>query len=125
MGTGTSGATAIIAGAAALVRAKYPDLSATEVIHRLTATADDKGPPGRDDEYGYGVVNLVRALTANVPPLTPSTSPTAASDSTGAAPPNGKDSGSGINTAAIVVGALIVAMLCAGGWWTARRRRAG
>jgi subtilisin family serine protease len=43
------------------VRAKYPDLSAAEVVHRLTATADDKGPPGRDDEYGYGVLNIVKA----------------------------------------------------------------
>jgi subtilisin family serine protease len=77
-GTGTSDATAIIAGAAALVRAKFPRLSAVEVIHRLTATADDKGPPGRDDQYGYGIVNLVKALTADVPPLTPSAVPTTA-----------------------------------------------
>jgi type VII secretion-associated serine protease mycosin len=76
-GSGTSDATAIIAGAAALVRAKFPKLSAVEVIHRLTATADDKGPPGRDDEYGYGIVNLVSALTADVPPLTPSATPSA------------------------------------------------
>jgi subtilisin family serine protease len=74
-GTGTSAATAIIAGAAALVRARFPKLSAVEVIHRLTATADDKGPPGRDDQYGYGVINLVKALTADVPALTPSASP--------------------------------------------------
>lgn len=72
IGTGTSNSTAIIAGAAALVRAKFPHLSATEVIHRLTATAIDKGAPGRDDEYGYGIVNLVGALTAIVPPLSPS-----------------------------------------------------
>ncbi|WP_431973144.1 type VII secretion-associated serine protease mycosin [Micromonospora haikouensis] len=68
-GTGTSSATAIVAGAAALVRSKYPDLPASEVVHRLTATAIDKGPPGRDDEYGYGVVDLVAALTADVPPV--------------------------------------------------------
>jgi subtilisin family serine protease len=80
-GTGTSDATAIVAGAAALVRAKYPNLSAKEVVHRLTATAIDKGAPGRDNVYGYGIVNLVGALTADVPPLeTPATSspPTAA-----------------------------------------------
>jgi subtilisin family serine protease len=65
-GTGTSDATAIIAGAAALVRSKYPKMPATEVIHRLTATAIDKGPPGRDDLYGYGIVNLVGALTADL-----------------------------------------------------------
>lgn len=79
-GTGTSSATAIIAGAAALVRAKYPDLSAAEVVHRLTATAVDKGPPGRDELYGYGVLDLVAALTADVPPMP---SPTAASQTTG------------------------------------------
>jgi type VII secretion-associated serine protease mycosin len=68
-GTGTSSATAIVAGAVALIRAKYPYLPAEEVAHRLTATAVDKGPPGRDDEYGYGVIDLVAALTADVPPL--------------------------------------------------------
>ncbi len=67
---GTSDATAIVAGVVALVRAKYPNLSATEVVHRLTATAIDKGAPGRDEEYGYGIVNPVGALTADVPPLT-------------------------------------------------------
>jgi subtilisin family serine protease len=86
VGTGTSDATAIVAGAAALVRARYPDLSAAEVVHRLTATADDKGLPGRDNEYGYGVVNLVRALTADVPPLPTSSAPTSP---TGARPPSG------------------------------------
>ena len=68
---GTSPATAIVSGAAALVRAKYPDLSAREVIHRLTSTATDIGKPGRDDECGYGILNIVKALTAEVPPLTP------------------------------------------------------
>ncbi|WP_442934597.1 type VII secretion-associated serine protease mycosin [Micromonospora sp. CPCC 205739] len=68
-GNGTSGATAIVAGAAALIRAKYPYLPPEEVVHRLTATAVDKGRPGRDDEYGYGVIDLVAALTADVPPL--------------------------------------------------------
>jgi type VII secretion-associated serine protease mycosin len=76
-GSGTSAATAIIAGAAALIRAKYPTMPAAEVVHRLEATAIDAGPPGRDDEYGYGILNLVGALTAEVPPLKPSASPTA------------------------------------------------
>ncbi|MEU4618808.1 S8 family serine peptidase [Actinoplanes sp. NPDC023801] len=71
-GDGTSQATAIVSGAAALVRAKFPNLSAPEVIHRLTATARDNGPPGRDDQCGYGVLDIVKALTADVPPLSPS-----------------------------------------------------
>jgi type VII secretion-associated serine protease mycosin len=75
---GTSLSTAILAGAAALVRARFPGLSAEEVVHRLTATAIDKGTPGRDDEYGYGVMDLVAALTKDVPPLKPSAEPTTA-----------------------------------------------
>ncbi len=67
--TGTSDSTAIVSGAAALVRSKYPQLSAKEVVHRLTATADDIGPVGRDDECGFGRLNIVKALTADVPPL--------------------------------------------------------
>jgi subtilisin family serine protease len=74
VGTGTSDATAIIAGAAALVRSKFPKMPAVEVVHRLTATAIDKGTPGRDSLYGYGIVNLVGALTADVPPLSSSAS---------------------------------------------------
>ncbi|MGA3561701.1 type VII secretion-associated serine protease mycosin [Melissospora conviva] len=78
-GDGTSNSAAIVSGAAALIRSRYPDLTAEEVIHRLTATATDKGPPGHDPKYGHGIVNLVAALTADVPPLpqpTPTINPT-------------------------------------------------
>ena len=68
-GYGTSQSTAIVSGAVALVRAKFPQLSAAEVIHRLEATAIDKEAPGRDDQYGYGVLNIMGALTADIPPL--------------------------------------------------------
>lgn len=77
-GSGSSASTAIVAGAAALIRSKYPSMSAAEVVHRLTATAKDAGAPGRDDQYGYGILNLVGALTANVPPLTATAGPTQA-----------------------------------------------
>ncbi|WP_250027753.1 S8 family serine peptidase [Paractinoplanes maris] len=67
--TGTSDSTAIVSGAAALIRAQFPQLSARDVVHRLTATADDIGPPGRDNECGFGRLNIVRALTAKVSPI--------------------------------------------------------
>ncbi|MEV6344866.1 S8 family serine peptidase [Actinoplanes sp. NPDC051851] len=63
---GTSDATAIVSGVAALVRSKYPKMSAANVINRLIKTATDKGNKGRDDIYGYGVVNAQKALTADV-----------------------------------------------------------
>jgi hypothetical protein len=110
-GVGTSAATAIIAGVAALVRAKYPELSAAEVVHRLTATATDKGPPGRDDEYGYGIVNPVAALTADVPALTPSAIPATGVPDT--SPPTARaqpDSGTSRTPVVLIgVGLLILA----------------
>ena len=66
-GTGTSAAAAIVAGAAALIRAKYPDLSAEDVVRRLTDTAIDRGEKGRDDYYGAGQLDLLAALSAPQP----------------------------------------------------------
>jgi type VII secretion-associated serine protease mycosin len=116
---GTSPATAIVSGAAALVRAKFPELSAAEVIHRLEATATDNGKPGRDDDCGFGVLNVVKALTADVPPLAGSTTTTAAPTAppaTTTAPASGSGSGNAApdstpassNTAAIVGGGVIL-----------------
>jgi type VII secretion-associated serine protease mycosin len=59
---GTSTSTAIVSGAAALIRAKYPELSAAQVVKALESAAVDKGPAGRDDAYGYGELDLVAAL---------------------------------------------------------------
>ncbi|MFC0004934.1 S8 family serine peptidase [Micromonospora siamensis] len=67
MGQGTSDAAAIVSGAAALVRARYPKLDAANVVNRLISTARDQGAPGRDPEYGFGSLDLMRALTASVP----------------------------------------------------------
>ncbi|WP_213452405.1 S8 family serine peptidase [Rhizomonospora bruguierae] len=64
---GTSDSAALVSGLAALVRARYPDASAREVVQRIIATARDVGPPGRDDTTGYGVIDPARALTAQVP----------------------------------------------------------
>src|SRR5271163_3080070 len=64
--SGTSFSTAIVSGVAALVRAKYPQLSAHQVINRLQRTA--RAPArGVDNQIGYGVVDPVAALTWDVP----------------------------------------------------------
>ncbi|MGA3561755.1 S8 family serine peptidase [Melissospora conviva] len=65
--TGTSSTAAIVSGIVALVRARYPDLDAANVVNRLIRTASDLGPEGRDDRYGFGAVDPVAALTASVP----------------------------------------------------------
>lgn len=59
---GTSGAAAIVSGAAALLRSRYPNMSAAEVVERLESTAVDKGAPGVDPDYGHGIVDIVAAL---------------------------------------------------------------
>jgi type VII secretion-associated serine protease mycosin len=126
--TGTSASAAIVSGAVALVRAKFPQLSAAEVVHRITATADDIGAPGKDDECGYGELDIVKALTADVPPLsggTASPSPSgsaAATTSAVAAPPvTGKKSGHGGLAVGVVV--LVVVVAAVGGVVALRRQR--
>lgn len=69
--SGTSGAAPIVAGVAALVRAKYPELSSAQVRHRIEATAKDLGPKGFDNQYGFGLIDANAALTANLPAWEP------------------------------------------------------
>lgn len=66
-GTGTSASAAIVSGVAALVRAKFPRMDSANVINRIIRTATDRGPKGWDQRYGFGIVNPVAALTADVP----------------------------------------------------------
>ncbi|WP_229400892.1 type VII secretion-associated serine protease mycosin [Micromonospora okii] len=66
---GTSFAAPLVAATAALIRSRWPQMSAGEVVNRLISTARDLGPAGRDDRFGYGVVDPVAALTADVPPV--------------------------------------------------------
>jgi subtilisin family serine protease len=68
--SGTSMATPHVTGAAALViDTKKCDLNSdnictpAEVQQRLEQTAIDLGDPGKDNLYGYGLVNVYQALT--------------------------------------------------------------
>lgn len=129
--SGTSGASAIVSGVVALIRSKYPHLDAINVINRLVRTADDNGPPGRDPQYGFGVVDPVRALTAAVPstsvnPLGAPSSPVPTSPSSTITEPSapaahrGGSSGwlvavvIGLVAAGAVVGAVLVARMRGG-----------
>jgi len=68
--SGTSFSSPMVAGTAALIRSRYPELNAASVVQRLISTATDAGPPGHDPQYGYGIVNPVAALTADVAAVT-------------------------------------------------------
>ncbi|MFD5097764.1 type VII secretion-associated serine protease mycosin [Streptomyces albidochromogenes] len=70
LSTGTSDSTALVSATAALVRAKYPDLTAGQVVNRLIKSASflgHKGLEAPDDEYGYGIIRPYKAVTMDIP----------------------------------------------------------
>ncbi|HCT77187.1 MAG TPA: type VII secretion-associated serine protease, partial [Micromonosporaceae bacterium] len=119
IGTGTSPSTAIVAGAAASVWSKYPQLTSTQVIDHLTKTAVDKGTPGRDDEYGFGALDLVKALNTAPGSANASTTPTGPAATDGPSTPEDKSSNTGLYVgigAAVLVAIIVIVMV-------SRRRR--
>ncbi|MFI0542089.1 S8 family serine peptidase [Streptomyces sp. WSLK1-3] len=71
IGDGTSDAAAFVSAAAALVRSKFPDLTAGQVANRLVKTAvlpaSAKGLSLPDERYGYGSIRPLAALTEDIP----------------------------------------------------------
>ena len=117
---GSSFSAAYVSGVAALVRAKFPQMPATEVIHRLTATAHAPAG-GRDNVVGYGVVDPLAALTWDVPPA-PAKAPTRTEAPLHVPPPPpppdprpARMLAAQIGAGAVVVGAVL--------WTTTVRRR--
>ncbi|WP_327671996.1 MULTISPECIES: S8 family serine peptidase [unclassified Streptomyces] len=70
-GTGTSSSTAYTSATLALLKQKFPDLSAGQLVNRLTNTAalpdSAKGLSLPDERYGYGFIRPYSALTEDVP----------------------------------------------------------
>lgn len=67
---GTGYAAAVVAGVAALVRARFPDFSPRQVIDRITATAHHP-PGGRNDAVGSGPIDPLAAISTGAPPAAP------------------------------------------------------
>lgn len=59
---GTSAASPHVAGVAALILSRYPDLEPEEVRELLRSSAVDLGEPGKDNLFGYGRINAGQAL---------------------------------------------------------------
>ncbi len=109
MGTGTSPSTALVSGAAALVWSKYPQLSSTQVIDHLTKTATDKGAPGRDSDYGFGIVNVVKALTTE-PSTAPTASPTRSLQTAPIIEPSAPEEGSNLALWGVIAGVALIGL---------------
>lgn len=60
---GTSLTAPRVAGAAALVRHKFPNLDGAALKQVLLQTADDLGQSGVDSVYGHGKLNILNALS--------------------------------------------------------------
>jgi serine protease AprX len=60
--SGTSMGAPQVAGAAAILKEKQPDLDPAGIKRVLLKSADDIGPSGPDNTFGYGLLNLNFAL---------------------------------------------------------------
>ncbi|GLB84701.1 type VII secretion-associated serine protease [Mycobacterium kiyosense] len=121
--SGTSYAAGYVSGVAALVRAKYPALPATEVVRRITATAQN-GARDPSNLVGAGTVDPVAALTWQLPAAAgPTDSRATVKPVTVPPPPAAKDTtprnvalaGAGLLTLLVILTAATVA--------TVRRRK--
>lgn len=61
---GTSPACALVAGVAALIKSRYPDLAPALVIQALTGTAANGSSGGYNPKTGFGTVDAAKALLA-------------------------------------------------------------
>ncbi len=62
--SGTSFASPVTAGVAALIISANPDLAPLEIMEILENTSDDLGPAGYDTSFGFGRVNAYEAVLA-------------------------------------------------------------
>ena len=122
---GSSFAAPYVAGVAALVRARFPALSARQVTARIVATATGGSTAAHDDAVGAGIVDPVAALSA---PGRPPAVTTAGVEGAGAGRVDlagGGDADSGARTVALIgtAGAAGLGGLVAGAVVLARRTR--
>lgn len=64
---GTSMATPVVSGVAALVWSRYRNLTNVQLRQLLAESAVDLGPPGWDNAFGWGRVDAMRALAQGAP----------------------------------------------------------
>lgn len=114
---GTSYAAAYVSGVAALVRSRFPQLTAEQVVRRLTATAH-VGPRSPSNVVGAGSVDPVAALTWELPDQKVA----AATSKTIAAPPVPGEPDHTPRTVALI-GTAVLAVTVLGAVVATRRRK--
>lgn len=71
-GVGTSYSAALVSAAAALILSRYPSMPWYQVDQRLMATARPAGRPVPNNAFGYGIVDLAKAVNASAYPVSTS-----------------------------------------------------
>jgi hypothetical protein len=126
----TTGASAVVAGIAALIKAQFPTLSPAQVTSALTQSTVFRPPGGRKDGSGFGTADAQAALlqAAHINAAVPAHSGSGAAAVAPSAPPvhpHGMGAYVTVRSAALGLAALL--LLCLLGFilrGPARRRRA-
>lgn len=66
--SGTSFSSPIVAGVIGLIVSNNPSMNSQQIYDALKNSAVDKGTAGRDNYYGWGLVNAYGAVSQNSPP---------------------------------------------------------
>ena len=119
--SGTSYAAPVVSGLAALIRSRFPALSARQVMQRIEATAHHP-PRGRDPLVGNGVVDVLAAVSTDAPANPPPRDrPVPVAPPTQPAAPDRSSRNTAFTGAAICLAVLAMALIA--GRVTARLRR--
>jgi membrane-anchored mycosin MYCP len=121
--SGTSYAAPVVSGLAALIRARFPALTAQQVMQRIESTAH-RPPAGWDPLIGNGTVDALVAVSTDSTPATTSKShppPVPISTPPPPRPSNGHVRDTALRGAAICLVALVAAVVSL----RLRRRRDG
>ncbi len=126
----TSAASAIVAGVAALIRAQYPGLPASQVRKAITSSTVYRPAGGRADGSGYGTVDAQNAIAAAAALATPPGARAGAGArplvAPRAIPAASATAGIGsqlLQAGEVSAGLLAVLLLLIGGYAVAARRR--
>ena len=113
---GTSASTAYVSATVALVRAEHPSWTVGQVIRDLIGTADPgsgQAAGQHSDQYGYGIVDPLKALQAAAPSETSNPLLAAASSSAGATGAATGTGGSGTAASAKSSSGLVIGIVVA------------